>query len=121
MMYGFQEKELRWYLSGPMTGYPEENFPAFHAVENELRRRGYANIENPAHKGVIPGWTWEDYLRYDIEKLMKCQGIAMLDRWELSRGARLEHHIAMELDMRVMYGVQRLAGEPVELLAGGVQ
>ena len=31
----------RIYIAGPMTGYPELNFPAFHAAANSLRAQGY--------------------------------------------------------------------------------
>ena len=88
------------YVSGPMTGLPELNFPAFHAAAASLRAAGYAVI-NPAEFGEGDGMTWADYLRKDIRALMDCDGIALLDGWERSRGARLERHIGIELDMHV--------------------
>jgi hypothetical protein len=32
---------LRVYVSGPMSGLPEFNFPAFHAVAAALRAKGF--------------------------------------------------------------------------------
>ena len=37
----------RIYLSGAMTGYPDLNFPAFHAAAKALRERGLV-VVNPA-------------------------------------------------------------------------
>lgn len=93
------------YLSGPMTGIPAFNFPAFHAAAANLRARGYT-VVNPAELDELqPGETlaWADYLRRDIRSLVECTRIAMLPNWEQSRGARLEHHIASELGMSVMF------------------
>lgn len=88
------------YLSGPMTGYPEFNFPAFRTEANRLRREGY-RVVNPAEHGQQLGLSWADYLRKDIELLMKCDRIHLLPGWANSKGARLEHHIAIELGLEV--------------------
>ena len=37
----------RIYISGPMTGMPEHNFPAFHAAADRLRKAGWS-VVNPA-------------------------------------------------------------------------
>lgn len=86
------------YISGPMTSHPEYNFPLFNATADMLRTRGYT-VENPATKGVIDGWEWEDYLRYDLRALSHCDAIYTLPGWQESRGARLEVHVATELGM----------------------
>lgn len=36
----------RIYISGPMTGLPEKNFPAFNAEANRLRALGF-DVVNP--------------------------------------------------------------------------
>jgi hypothetical protein len=88
------------YISGPMTGLPDLNFPAFHAAAAKLRAAGYEAI-NPAEHEEAPGKAWADYLRKDIRLLMDCTGVALLPGWEQSKGARLERHIAIELGMTV--------------------
>lgn len=90
----------RVYVSGPMSGLPELNFPAFHAAAAALRTAGFEVI-NPAEHEEAPGKTWADYLRKDIRLLMDCAGVALLPGWEHSKGARLERHIAIELGMTV--------------------
>ena len=88
------------YISGPMTGLPAFNFPAFNAAAAQLRAAGW-HVINPAEHDEAPGQAWADYLRKDIRLLMDCTGVALLDGWERSKGARLERHIALELGMEV--------------------
>lgn len=88
------------YVSGPMTGLPEHNFPAFKAAAAELRAAGYG-VEDPADKGIVPGWSWSDYLRYDLGVLVKCDQVATLPGWRKSPGARLEVLVAKALGMPV--------------------
>jgi hypothetical protein len=94
------------YLSGAMTGIPEENFPAFHAAARALRLLGYTVI-NPAEFNVdVTGLEgrarWVKYLKEDIQALLDCESIVMLPGWENSEGATLEHCTATALDMPVM-------------------
>ena len=92
---------LRIYISGPMTGKPDLNFPAFHAAAAFIRREG-VEVVNPAELNLDPGLTWEQCLRTDLMHLLSCQAIAMLPGWQLSRGARLEHHVAEQLGLNVI-------------------
>ncbi len=89
----------RLYIAGPMTGLPDFNFPAFNAAEAERQAAGY-ETRNPARHGAGEvGLEWADYLRRDIPDLLDCDGVALLNGWQKSRGARLEVHIATALDM----------------------
>ena len=90
----------RIYLSGPMTGLPELNFPAFHREATRLRALGF-EVENPAELNAGPSATWADCMRADIARLVLCDSLALLQGHEASRGARLERHIAHELGMPV--------------------
>ncbi len=92
---------MRTYLAGPMTGHPDLNFPLFHAEARRLRDSGH-EVVNPAEINVDPAKGWEDCMRADIAELVKCEAIAMLPGWQQSRGATLEHHIAMQLGLRVI-------------------
>lgn len=98
---------MRLYLSGPMTGYPALNFPAFLEAARELRARGHEVI-NPAELGEHDGWTWEQYLRRDIKAMLDCEGIVMLPGWVNSKGASLEYDIANRLGMKAMRLVDAL-------------
>ena len=92
---------MRTYLAGPMTGLPDLNFPLFHAEARRLRASGH-DVVNPAEINVDPTKGWQDCMRADIAELVKCEAIAMLPGWQQSRGATLEHHIAMQLGLRVI-------------------
>lgn len=92
----------RIYLAGPMTGIEDYNFPAFNKEAAALREKGFEVI-NPADHGIVEGAEWEDYLRYDLAKLVACEGIHFLPGWEMSRGARLEYKVAQALSMKITY------------------
>ena len=91
----------RVYISGPMSGLPQLNFPAFHAKAQELRAQGI-DVVNPAEHDEAPGLPWTTYMRKDIRLLVDCDAIYMLPGWMRSRGALLEHHIAGELGFKIM-------------------
>lgn len=91
----------RVYLSGPMTGLPELNFPAFHAAAARLRADGLS-VVNPAEIGAA-GMTWEQCMRADIKALCDCDAVMLLPGWESSKGAHLELHLAHRLGMEVLF------------------
>lgn len=93
---------MKTYLAGPMTGFPELNFPLFHAEAQRLRDTGH-QVVNPAEINVDPAKGWEECMRADIAELVTCDAIAMLPGWQQSRGATLEHHIASELGLQIFH------------------
>jgi len=89
------------YISGPMSGLPEMNFPAFAEAAARLRELGHTVIS--PHEIEQPALTWEACMREDIAELLKADAIAMLPGWGNSKGARLEFFIANELGMQVKH------------------
>ncbi len=110
----------RLYLAGPMTGHREYNYPAFFEAEDRLLRMGLVPL-NPARS--FDGDTSRpraDYIRADLNFLRVCHAIAVLPRWRMSRGARLEVAIGYELglpilDAETLLPVDRAALEVVEV------
>jgi len=92
----------RIYIAGPMTGLPELNFPAFHAAAAALRAQGH-HVENPAEINADPTAQWLDCMRADIARLVTCDAVHMLAGWEKSRGAKVEHGLAVGLGLAVIY------------------
>ena len=92
----------RAYLAGPMTGYPDLNFPLFHRTAAHFRAQGI-DVVNPAEINADPAAGWIDCMRNDIRELVTCDSILMLPGWEKSKGASLEHYIARQLELRVVY------------------
>jgi hypothetical protein len=104
------------YIAGPMTGIKDLNFPAFHQAAEWLRGMGH-EVVNPAEINPDHHMSWEACMRSDIAELVTCDAILLLPGWEDSRGAKLEHHIAERLGMRIEFApvpvseLQRLRGE----------
>jgi hypothetical protein len=92
----------RVYLSGPMSGLPELNFPAFHAAAARLRADGL-EVVNPAEINPGGALSWEQCMRADIKALCDCDAIVLLPGWEGSKGAHLELHVAHRLGMEVRF------------------
>jgi len=100
------------YIAGPMTGRADLNFPLFHAVAAHYRKLGW-HVVNPAEINVDPAAGWLACMRADIKQLVDCDTIVMLPGWSSSKGASLEHHIAMHLGMHVI----RMAAPEAEQIA----
>lgn len=98
------EISKRLYLSGPIKGLAiEEAKQRFIDAALRLTRRGYDCV-NPfeCEPVCLPGCASEDahcFMRADIAAMMTCHGVALLDGWESSRGARLEQSIAVMTGM----------------------
>jgi len=109
MVWGMSyiDPDLTYYLSGPMAGYADHNFPAFEAAMTELRDAGLSilsphKVEHPNLSGKPEEWA--EYLRNDLKEMLSfCQGIILLRGWPQSRGARLELSIAQALDWPTYY------------------
>ena len=60
----------RIYLSGPMSGWPDLNFPAFHAAAALLRGQGF-EVVNPAEINPDATLDWHACMRADIKASRK--------------------------------------------------
>lgn len=88
------------YISGPMSGLPESNYPAFNAAAEKLRAMGYS-VENPAENPDPPCKSWAGFMRLAIVQLMRCDILVRLPGWENSRGAVVENDLAVKIGMGV--------------------
>ena len=96
-----QRLPTRVYISGPMTGLPDLNFPAFNSAALLLEARGF-EVTNPASLNPDPSATWAACMRVDIKALCDCDILALLPGWEQSNGAHLEMHVAHRIGMRIV-------------------
>lgn len=99
------------YISGPMSGLPDLNFPAFARAATALRQQGLEvlSAHEIPHDEPAPGaLPWTTYLREDVRHLLTCDAIVMLPGWPLSRGARLELDVAVSLELPVFFWDERL-------------
>lgn len=95
-------KGKRVYISGPMTGLPDFNYPVFDYKEERLWELGFVPV-NPANNfnrdTTRPRW---EYLKEDIKNLLTCDFIIFLPGFERSAGALLEALVARECNIPVL-------------------
>lgn len=97
------------YIAGPMTGYENFNYDAFNLAAKLWERQGWI-VLNPA--GQFNGdqdLPYETYMRSAIGLVYEARALALLPKWEDSRGARMEVFIA-----------QKMGYEFYDALTGGV-
>ena len=90
------------YLSGPMSGLPELNYPEFANVTERLRSAG-RTVLSPHEIQLTSEPTWVNYMREALAMLLRCENIVMLPGFEKSEGAKIELTLARQLKMRVGY------------------
>lgn len=95
---------MKIYVSGPMTGLPEKNYPAFKRVTTTLRATGHevycpSEYKDDGREFVLR----EGFKEYTSWICDHAEGIFMLSGWEASKGARAEHALAVALELRIMY------------------
>lgn len=96
-----KETSKHVYISGPMRGIEDFNFPAFNERAEWLRKLGYEVI-NPAESfGGRTDLGWHDYMRVDIESLLHVDSVCLLPGWENSVGVKVELTVAAALGLRV--------------------
>lgn len=105
---------MRYYISGPMTGYPGDNRPAFVAVTARLRAAGNRVVDptelDMAYNSAgeigdnTPSPLWRMFIARDVSIVLSSQfdRIMVLDGWERSRGARMEIMAAVMCGTRVV-------------------
>ena len=112
----------RVYLSGPMTGYPSHNFPAFEDGARRLRAAGFA-VVSPAEKDLQIGFDPDDpeavasfdlraALEWDVAAVLDSDGVVVLDGWEDSSGAMIEVLAAVGMGLPVLTLAEAL--EPLQ-------
>jgi len=93
---------MRIYISGKITGLDPKIAKAnFDAIEWALRHYGH-DVFNPLQKNP-EGLTWEQYMVRDIKILLSCDAIYMMNNWQDSKGAVIEHSVAQRAGLKIYY------------------
>jgi NTP pyrophosphatase (non-canonical NTP hydrolase) len=102
-----------YYLSGPMRGIPEFNFPQFYEAEAALwgwvpdQDLDFARVLNPARDfGGDPNRPYADYMQADLEQVLRSDVIVLLPGWRESEGAGREVRVALWTGKRFMAAVR---------------
>ena len=91
------------YISGRISGLPyTEAVERFTAAKAFLETLGYEAL-NPTDNGIDPESSWNDHMVADIRMLLEADSVFMLPDWRDSKGARIEHNIALELQKPIHY------------------
>jgi hypothetical protein len=88
---------MKVYISGRITGLPYADVEAkFRQAERSLEQAGCEPV-NPLKNGLTVENSWSEHMLKDIEMLLPCQAILMLDNWTESTGAGIEYDIAKRM------------------------
>lgn len=98
---------MKYYLGGPMTGWPEYNWPAFTQAAERLRSLNFEIVsaheidfgETPETRGKTKSYS--EYFKTDLHTLLSCDAAIFLPRWANSRGALMEMQVAVMCGMEV--------------------
>ena len=99
------------YVSGPYTSSVAEeidqNIHEALMTARNIWNMGFVGLcphANTYHfERYAPELTWEDYIKRDLELLRRCDGIFMMPKWEMSRGAIREKEYAEDLGLPVFF------------------
>lgn len=98
---------MKVYITGPMTGLPHFNRPAFKRAAINLSFEKHVPL-NPA---IMPdGLTKADYVAIGLTMLQRAEAIYLLTGWQFSAGARAEHALALKLGLEVIEQRERSHG-----------
>lgn len=96
------------YICGPITGMPDLNRLEFNRAEVQLNALGFQAI-NPhvickdivaSHEGS-PEELWQKCMRNDIQHMLRCDLVVLLNGWSNSRGAMIEAKLAKDVAIPV--------------------
>lgn len=90
------------YISGKISGIENEAPELFAKAETELQAKGFEAV-NPMTLNHQHDKSWHSYMKEDVKALCECDMIYMLNNWTDSKGAIIEHTIAMYLGLKVQY------------------
>ena len=117
--FEYTDRDLpRLYVAGPMTGhwYKGLDEAAFDGAAALLAERGYP-VENPTENEQLfkdrvgpPHYT--EYLRAGLAQLLRCDGVATLEGWWNSAGARWEVQTAGIFGLRSVSEWLAMAHDP---------
>ena len=109
---------MRVFISGKMTGLPDNGKKVFLEAENSLKwslvkeSESKVEIVNPINlidnlsdvlKIPLELIPYELMFKYTTSELLKCNAIIFLNNWKQSKGARLEYRIAKNSGIKIYF------------------
>lgn len=93
------------YISGKISGIDNEAIAIFKQAEDFLKNKGLEPINPFSLNHDEHDKSWHSYMKVDVRALCDCDSIYMLKNWVDSKGAIIEHSIAMMLGIKILYQV----------------
>lgn len=93
---------MRLYLSGPMAGIPEFNYPAFAEARERLRKAEY-DVYDPS-EGIEPDGSVVNVQRLmkgHISQVVESEAIVLLPGYARSEGSKVELAAALAIGLPV--------------------
>lgn len=94
-----ENQKMKIYIAGKVTGEdPKACAAKFAAAERRLIEQGY-EVVNPIEVVGDFNADWKTAMRKCIKALMDCDAIYMLPDWYVSKGAKIEYWLAIDLSL----------------------
>lgn len=55
------------------------------------------------NRAILGNGTWQEYMKNDLSVLMTCDEVHFLPDWKESKGAKIEHQLAIDLGIKIVY------------------
>jgi len=93
------------YIAGPYTGDRDKNIQDARKVSIELWKKGHAVVCPHLNTAKMEddGIEYDVILRGDVDIISRCDAIMMMENWEESSGASLEHKYAEGIGLPIFY------------------
>jgi hypothetical protein len=93
----------KMYISGAISGINYDIAAAnFADAEERVINWQYVPI-NPLKNGLQKDSHWTEHMMADLAMLLTCGAIYMLEGWEKSDGAKIEHTFAKKMEIPIIY------------------
>ncbi len=102
-MQAEQSNKPKIYIAGKISGEPiNKTTMKFGAAHVKFRDMGYI-VLNPLE--IVNDWkaTWDFAMRKCIAAMMSADECYFLKDWKESKGATIEHDLALKLKMKITY------------------
>jgi hypothetical protein len=103
------DRDIWYYYGGPMSGYPDYNYPQFE-IDVQILRNAGLKIESPheipwpdGHQEMDPEALWKEMMFRTRQQMGHCQAGIFMKGWPQSRGARDEMQYALDNDWKIYF------------------
>lgn len=94
---------MKIYISGKVSGLPYADVQqTFQDAQDLLEDLGF-EVVNPLKNGLNHTHTWRQHIVRDVELLLPCDAIYMMESWVDSVGAGIEYDVAMRTNKDIWF------------------